>query len=86
MAKIAYDKVQEKIFNSSPIGRAYMEYNNAVGGKPFGYTEGMPVEVMDAVEIEYGGLIGLYHECIKQGKPWEEILGTDGRWDEIPTE
>ena len=86
MAKIVYDKVQEKIFNSSPIGRAYMEYNDSVGGAPFGFSTGMPVDVMDAVDKKYGGLVGLYHECIKRGKTWEELLKTSGDWDEIPME
>lgn len=79
MAKIKYDKVQKEIFNSSPIGRAYWEYNEKVGGEPFGYGAGMNVDI----DKEYGGIIGLYHECIKQGKTWEELLKTDGRWDEL---
>ncbi len=83
MAKIKYDKVMKEIFNSSPIGRAYWEYNEKVGGEPFGECVGMPVIDIDK---EYGGLVGLYHECIKQGKTWEELLKTGGRWDEIPTE
>lgn len=83
MAKIEYDEVQVEIFNMSPIGRAYLEYNEAVGGEPFGYTTGMPV--VD-IEKDYGGIIGLYRECIRLGKTWEELLGTDGRWDEIPQE
>ena len=82
MAKIKYDKVQKEIFNSSPIGRAYLEYNDKVGGEPFGYCTGMDVDI----DKEYGGLIGLYHECIKQGKTWEELLKTSGGWDEIPVE
>lgn len=84
MGKIIYDKVQEEIFNSSPIGKAYWEYNEKVGGKPFGFTIGMDLSV--DIDTEYGGLVGLYHECIKQGKTWEELLGTDGEWDELPVE
>ena len=83
MAKKEFDEVQREIYKRSPIGRAYLEYNDAVGGEPFGYTSGMPVSVMDAVDTEYGGLVGLYHECIKQGKTWQELLSTDGKWDEI---
>ena len=30
-----------------------------------------------------GGEIELYRECIKQGKSWQELLGTSGKWDEI---
>lgn len=83
MAKIEYDDVQEEIFKETPIGRAYWEYNEKVGGKPFGYCTGMPVIKIDE---DYGGLVGLYHECIKQGKTWEELLQTTGNWDELPEE
>ena len=83
MAKIEYDDVQKEIFSLTPIGRAYLEYNEAVGGEPFGNTLGMPEFEIDK---KYGGLVGLYHECVKQGKTWEELLGTTGKWEEIPTE
>lgn len=86
MAKKEYDEVQKEIYSRSPIGRAYLEYNEAVGGEPFGYSDAMPVEAFDAVDSKYGGVIGLYNECIKQGKTWEELLGTDGKWDVIPNE
>ena len=36
------------------------------------------------VEEKYGGIEGLYEECIKQGKTWEELLNTTGKWDELP--
>lgn len=81
MAKVIYDKDQIEIFNLTPIGRAYLEYNDAVGGEPFGYCTGMDAEV--DIDKEYGGVVGLYHECIKQGKTWEELLNTSGKWDEI---
>lgn len=83
MGKIEYDAVQEEIFKTTAIGRAYLEYNEKVGGEPFRYTIGMPD--FD-IEKEYGGLVGLYYECIKQGKTWEELLQTNGKWDEIPEE
>lgn len=82
MARVKYDKVQEEIFALTPHGRAYLEYNEKVGGEPFGYTTGMSVAV--DIDKEYGGLVGMYHECIKQGKTWEELLGTSGVADEIP--
>lgn len=84
MAQIKYDKVQKEIFKSTPIGRAYLEYNEKVGGEPFGYCTGMDLDV--DIDKEYGGIVGLYHECIKQRKTWEELLGTSGKWDEIPEE
>lgn len=77
------EKVQRDIYSFSPIGRAYMEYYEHIGGEPFGCTVGMPVEVYRAVYELYGGEIGLYKECIKQGKSWKELLGTTGKWDEI---
>ena len=77
------DKVQRDIYRSSPIGRAYLEYYEHIGGEPFGCTVGMPVEVYEAVYKQYGGEIGLYEECIKQGKSWQELLSTSGKWDEI---
>lgn len=83
MAKIVYDKTQKEIFSLTPVGRAYLEYNEKVGGEPFGYGIGMADVDIDK---EYGGLVGLYHECIKQGKTWEELLKTSGKWDEIPQE
>ncbi len=71
------------INSSSPIGKAYLEYYERIGGDLFGCTVGMPVEVYEAVYERYGGEIGLYKECIKQGKSWQELLGTSGKWDEI---
>lgn len=83
MGKVEYDAVQKEIFGMTVVGRAYLEYNEKVGGEPFGYTVGMPY--ID-IEKEYGGLIGLYHECVRQGKTWEELLHTNGKWDELPEE
>lgn len=83
MAKIEYSKVEIEIFKLTPLGRAYLEYNEKVGGEPFGYCTGMPEF---EIEEKYGGIEGLYAECVKQGKTWEELLKTTGRWDEIPEE
>ncbi len=53
-------------------GRAYLEYNEKVGGEPiglivpFGYPPGVP---------ERGGVIAVYEECIEKGVTWEELLG-----------
>lgn len=80
MAKVKYDKVDLEILAMDPIGRAYIEYNNKVGGEPIGETTGMPDLDIDK---EYGGKVGLYNECIKQGKTWQELLGVTGNWDEL---
>lgn len=52
-------------------GKAYLKYNDAVGGEPIGLTVsfGYP----DGVE-KMGGVIAVYEECIKQGITWEELL------------
>ena len=81
MAKIEYTKTDIEIFKLTSIGRAYLEYNDKVGGEPFGYCTGMPDF---EIEERYGGIEGLYEECIKQGKTWEELLNTTGKWDELP--
>ena len=86
MAKKIFDEVQRDIYSKSPIGRAYLEYNEAVGGEPFGFSDSMPADIYEAVDTQYGGVVGLYHECIKQGKTWEELLDTTGIWDELPEE
>jgi len=83
MAKIVYDEVDIEIFEMTPRGRAYLEYNEKVGGEPFSEGVGMPIF---EIEKNYGGVVGLYHECIKQGKTWQELLKTSGKWDEIPEE
>ncbi|MEI8200546.1 MAG: hypothetical protein WCG21_10820 [Eubacteriales bacterium] len=63
-------------YGQSELGRAYLEYNKKVGGEPFGYSLGAP-----DVDKLYGGIIGLYQECIKQGIPWEKLIGSG--FDEI---
>lgn len=70
--RVTYDEVDIMLFKQDPIGRAYLEYNDTVGGDPFnrGAVEGVDIDKL------YGGEVGLYHECIKQGKTWEELLGT----------
>lgn len=57
-------------YGRTELGRAYLEYNDKVGGEPFGFSLGAP----DVNEL-YDGIIGLYKECIKQGKPWESLIG-----------
>ncbi len=76
-------KVDIKLLSESDVGRAYLEYNNTIGGEPF--NECLAIGNID-IEEQYGGIVGLYHECIKQGKTWEELLGTDGECDILPTQ
>lgn len=77
MAKVKLDKIDIKLFNKTPEGRAYLEYNEKVGGEPFNPFGVTSVDVQE----EYGGVVGLYHECIKRGKTWEELLGTGADFD-----
>lgn len=74
--KIPISEVDRQIYEMTPAGRAYLEYNNAVGGPPLGLTIGMP-----NIEELYGGIEGVYRECIEQNKTWEELIGAN--WDEL---
>lgn len=58
----------------------YIDYNREVGGEPFGFTTGMPVE---ADPDKYGGISEMYRECIRRGVAWEELLQWDGHSDEL---
>ena len=62
------------------IAASYLDYNREVGGEPFGFTTGMPIE---ADPEKYGGIAKMYRECIKRGVTWEELLQWDGRSDEL---
>ncbi|NLO49280.1 MAG: hypothetical protein GX111_13385 [Clostridiales bacterium] len=52
-------------------GKAYLEYNNAVGGEPISFV--IPFGYLDRVE-EHGGVIPVYKDCIERGITWEEFL------------
>lgn len=75
----SYSREAQEIFSLSEDGIAYLEYNQKVGGSPFGCTVGMPVVNLE----QYGGLSGMYRECIKRGISWEELLQWDGHSDEL---
>lgn len=77
---IELPKEQIELYQQTDGGKAYLEYNKKIGGEPFGYSLSCP----DVDEL-YGGIPGLYAECIKQGKTWEELLGQSG-WDELEIE
>ena len=76
------DKIDREIYRGSEAGRAYLEYREKIGGDPFGYTTGMPVEAAELVE-KLGGVDGLYRECVKRGLTWEELTGWNGHSDEL---
>lgn len=52
-------------------GRAYLEYNEKVGGEPIGLT--IPFGYPEGVK-EKGGVVKVYQECIRKGVTWEELL------------
>lgn len=69
--KIHYDKDDVEMFQAHEEGRAYLKYNDAVGGDiiglmvPDGYPRGVE---------EMGGPIKVYEECIRRKITWEELL------------
>ena len=68
MSKIKYSQNKIKMFELTSVGKKYLEYNEKVGGEPFGYGVGMP-------DIsKYGDIIGLYDYCIKHNITWEKLL------------
>lgn len=70
------DEVDIELMQETEEGKKYLEYHKKFNSKPFAYGQGMP----DIDEL-YGGIIGLYDECIKKGKTWEQLIGSG--WDEI---
>lgn len=49
----------------------YIDYNREVGGEPFGFTTGMPVE---ADPDKYGGISEMYPGMYRRGSGREELL------------
>ena len=74
------DDIDREIYNLTGEGRAYLQYNEVIGGDPFGFTVGMPVEADPEL---YGGIAGMYQECIRREITWEELLQWDGHSDEL---
>lgn len=70
--KVKLDSFGLRMFKETEEGRAYLEYNDKVGGEPLGLI--VPIGYPEGVE-EMGGVIAVYKECIKRGKTWEELLG-----------
>lgn len=60
-------------------GRKYLEYYEKFKSRPCFYGVSMP----NFIPL-YGDLIGLYDECIRQNKIWEELLGWN--WEEYDRE
>lgn len=80
MPKVKLNAFDIEILNESDEGKKYLEYNSKVGGEPFGYCEGMPDL---GIEDNFGGVVGLYEECMKRNITWQELLKTSGKYDEL---
>jgi hypothetical protein len=72
MAKVDLRPEQiELLLQMDEEGKAYLEYNEKVGGEPIGLF--IPFGYPSGVE-ETGGVVAVYRECIKQGVTWEDLL------------
>ena len=69
--KVKLDKIQKELCQMDEEGRAYLQYNEIVGGEPLGLT--VPYGYPEGVE-ELGGVIAVYRECIRKQLRWEELL------------
>ena len=69
MAKIELLPEQIEMYELDEEGKAYLEYNDKVGGEPFGYS-------FDGLSLvdKFDSITDLYRECVKQKKTWEELL------------
>ena len=77
--KIEIDDIQKELYQLDDEGRAYLEYNDKVGGEPIGLT--MPFGYPKGVE-ELGGVIAVYRECIRHSMTWQELLDVHDQIDE----
>lgn len=68
--KAEIDELDREILSRTPEGRIYLEYNEKVGGEPWGEGIGIP-----QYEEKYKTLVDMYRDCIRQNKTWEELLG-----------
>jgi hypothetical protein len=74
MGRMVLDQSDIKFYKSSDEGKAYLRYNDAVGGEPIGLQ--IPTGYPEGVE-EHGGVIKVYEECIEKGITWEKLLGVE---------
>jgi len=77
--KVKISVGQRELYSKDAEGRAYLEYNDKVGGEPIGLV--MPNGYPEGVD-EMGGPIAVYQECIKQKKAWQELLGINDQIDD----
>lgn len=79
MAKKKLTELQIENFEMTEEGRAYLEYNEKVGGEPIGLV--VPFGYPPGVD-RMGGPIEVYKRCIAMDMQWERLLGFQD-WDII---
>lgn len=72
--KVDIPNEQVELYQMTDEGKAYLEYNEKIGGEPIGLV--MPYGYPDGVE-EKGGVAAVYKECIKKGITWEKLLSIE---------
>ena len=74
-----YELTEDEIksLEESEVGSAFLEYWRVFKDEPFPIYHGMP-----DVYSKYGGVDGLYRECIRRGLTWRELILEDfgARW------
>lgn len=78
--KAVLENWEIKRYEETEEGRAYLDYNEKVGGEPIGLT--VPFGYPPGVE-ERGGVIAVYKECIEKGVPWEELLEYEAPGEDV---
>lgn len=69
------DQVDKEILRNSPEGRAYVEYNERIGGDnlglnvPWGYPSRVQKYLDEGHTVEE-----IYRECLRKGISWEEMF------------
>ena len=73
--KNTLSKVDKQLLNATPEGKAYIEYNEQIGGDAIGLEVpwGYPPCIEDYLDTGHT-LEDLYRECIEKGVCWEELF------------
>lgn len=73
--KNTLDKIDKELLKQSPEGKAYVEYNERIGGDKLGLNVpwGYPPRVQRYLD-EGHTLEEIYRECIYKGISWEEMF------------
>jgi hypothetical protein len=73
--KNTLSEIDKQLLSITPEGRAYVEYNERIGGEVIGLEEpwGYPPCISEYLEQGHT-LEELYRECIERGVCWEELF------------